>query len=251
MVKNLIVFDLDGTLAESKSEMDSEMSLLLQELLKIKSVAVMSGGKYQQFQKQFLKSLNCEEHLLKKLFLFPTCATQFYKYEDDWIKVYSEELSKEEKEKIINSFHKVFKDINYQMPKEIHGEMLEDRLSQITFSALGQQAPIKEKKNWDPQQTKRKKITKALTNYLPEMEIKIGGTTSIDVTKKGIDKAYGIRQIEKYLKFKKQEMLFIGDALYKGGNDEPVKKEGVDCIAIKTLEDTKQIIKSIIENQII
>ena len=143
--KKLIIFDLDGTLAESKSEMDFKMAKLLEELLKVKFVAVMSGGKYQQFQKQFLKSLNCQKQLLKKLYLFPTCATQFYKFDSQWAKIYSEELTKDEKEKIIDSFHKVFKDINYQAPKEIYGEVLEDRLSQITFSALGQEAPTKEK----------------------------------------------------------------------------------------------------------
>ena len=43
-MKRLIVFDLDGTLAESKSSLDSEMTELLHKLLDIVKVAVISGG---------------------------------------------------------------------------------------------------------------------------------------------------------------------------------------------------------------
>jgi phosphomannomutase len=53
-VKKLIVFDLDGTLAESKSSVDAEMSELLHELLAIVKVAVISGGDWSQFEKQLL-----------------------------------------------------------------------------------------------------------------------------------------------------------------------------------------------------
>ena len=48
-MKKLIVFDLDGTLAESKSSVDSEMSALLYDLLAVVKVAVISGGDWPQF----------------------------------------------------------------------------------------------------------------------------------------------------------------------------------------------------------
>ena len=68
---------------------------------------------------------------------------------------------------------------------------------------------------------------------LPAFEVRRGGLTSIDVTQKGIDKAYGVRQIEKVLKIPIKEMVFIGDALYPGGNDAAAKKTGVQTIATK------------------
>lgn len=248
MQKKLIVFDLDGTLAKSKSPMDSEMASLLQKLLAKKAVAVISGGSYNQYQKQFLASLNCNDaNLLKNLFLFPTCSTAFYRFKNEWTKVYAEELSKEQKEKIFNAFEKVFSETGF-VKETKYGEIVEDRGSQITFSALGQQAPLELKKEWDPDSKKRLAMIERLKKYIPEFEIKIGGTTSIDVTRQGIDKRYGIQQIEKILGFKRNEILYIGDALFEGGNDYPVKQIGVDCIAVDSPEDTKREIERIISS---
>src|SRR5580692_8489252 len=101
-MKKLIVFDLDGTLAESKSPLDAEMATLLSNLLGIVKVAVISGGNWPQFEKQVLANLPHDEHL-KNLFLLPTCGTQFYQFEADWKKIYSEDFTTAEKEKIIHS----------------------------------------------------------------------------------------------------------------------------------------------------
>ena len=243
-MKMLIVFDLDGTLAESKSQIDNEMSLLLSELLLVKSVAVISGGSFQQFEKQLIAGLKCRTGLLKKLFLFPTCSTSFYRYDNGWVKVYSEDLLKHEKERIMNAFSKVLSGIAFN-PGKVYGNLIEDRGTQITFSALGQEAPAALKKDWDPNHRKRQEITDLLEKYIPEFEIRMGGTTSIDVTRKGIDKAYGIGQIEKYLGFSKDEMLFIGDALFEGGNDYPVKQAGVEVLEVSGPNDTKKIIRAL------
>ncbi|MDI6737729.1 MAG: HAD-IIB family hydrolase [Nanoarchaeota archaeon] len=246
MQKKLIVFDLDGTLAKSKSPMDSEMVYLLQELLKQKAVAVISGGSYIQYQKQFLSSLNCNNaDLLKNLFLFPTCSTAFYRFENEWKEVYSQKLAEDEKKKIFRAFEMVFEEIVF-IKETRYGEIVEDRGSQVTFSALGQQAPLELKKEWDPDSKKRLAMIEKLKKHIPEFEIKIGGTTSIDVTRQGIDKRFGIQQIEKQLDIKKEEILYIGDALFEGGNDYPVKQMGVDCIQVDSPEDTKKEITKII-----
>ncbi len=246
MQKKLIVFDLDGTLAKSKSPMDEKMASLLKKLLEKKSVAVISGGSYSQYQKQFLSSLNCnDKSLLKNLFLFPTCSTAFYRFENEWIKVYAEELSNAEKEKIFNAFEEVFKQIGF-IKETKYGNIVEDRGSQITFSALGQQAPLELKKEWDTDSKKRLAIIEKLKKHIPKFEIKIGGTTSIDVTRQGIDKRYGIQQIEKQLGIKREDILYMGDALFEGGNDYPVKQMGVECIAVNSPEDTKREIENLI-----
>ena len=244
----LVVFDMDGTLAESKQEMDTEMSNLLTKLLKAKKVAVISGGKYGQFEKQFLGSLNKEANL-NNLFLFPTCSTSFYKYNKEkisWECIYSLDLTKEEKKQIFEAFEKTFKETNYKHPETLYGEALEDRQTQITMSALGQNAPVELKKEWDPNQEKRRKLKAVLDKYLKDFEVRMGGTTSIDVSRKGIDKAYGINKIEEILRIKKEEMIFIGDALYEGGNDYPVKKTGVKCVEVKGPDDTMREIRKIL-----
>lgn len=155
-MKRLIVFDLDGTLAESKSSLDTEMSALLHDLLGIIKVAVISGGDWPQFEKQLLSNLPHDEYL-ENLSLLPTCGTKFYQYSKDWEKLYSEDFTSEEKEKIIGSLKKAIDKSGFKVEKA-WGETIEDRGSQITFSALGQQAPIEEKKKWDPDFAKRKKI---------------------------------------------------------------------------------------------
>src|SRR5690606_27985880 len=98
--------------------------------------------------------------------------------------------------------------------KKIWGDQIEDRGSQITFSALGQDAPFEEKKGWDDDFAKRKKIVEHLKKPLKEFSIVMGGTTSIDITKPGIDKAYGIQKLKEVLGFDILEILFIGDALF-------------------------------------
>lgn len=248
MGKELIVFDLDGTLNVSKQPMDSEMSDLLVKLLTVKSVAVISGGSYAQFQKQFLGSLVCPDEFLEKLFLFPTCSTAFYRRQGGrWKQVYVENLSPEEKGEIFAAFEKAFEETNYKKPEKVYGDVIEDRGTQITFSALGQQAPPDVKAVWDPDAKKRQVLRIVLLKYIPEFEIRIGGMTSVDVTRKGIDKAYGIRQIQKYLGFRKEQILFVGDALFEGGNDCPVKAEGIECIAVSGPEQTKKVIEAVIK----
>ncbi len=246
--KRLIIFDLDGTLTESKSPLDSEMSGLIAELLKEKEVAVISGGTYSQFEKQMVGALSCAEELLRRLYLFPACSTSFYRYTGKWENVYEERLTMEEREKIRDAFSKALDEVSFGLPDTAYGDRLEDRGTQMTFSALGQGAPIELKKSWDPDFKKRMELKQALERHIPEFGISAGGTTSLDVTRKGIDKSYGISQIEKYLCMTKGEMLFIGDALFEGGNDCAVKKTGVECIATTGPECTKEIIRSMLSS---
>jgi HAD superfamily hydrolase (TIGR01484 family) len=243
-MKKLIVFDLDGTIAESKSSLDTEMAILLGKLLRIVKVAIISGGNWQQFEKQLLANLPHDPRL-KNLLLLPTCGTKFYQYDGDWKKIYSEDFTAEETEKIISALKNALETVDFKTEK-VWGEIIEDRGSQITFSALGQQAPIKEKKKWDPDFTRRKKIKALLDQLIPKFSVRLGGTTSIDVTKQGIDKAYGIRKLQKTLGINIQEMIFVGDALFPGGNDYPAKEAGVVSIRVRDPNESKRVIETIL-----
>ena len=243
-MKKLIVYDLDGTLAESKSALDAEMAGLLHDLLGIVKVAVISGGAWKQFEGQLLSNLPRDERLTN-LSLLPTCGTQFFRYDADWTKVYSEDLAADEKAKIESSLRTAVSEAGFT-PQKLWGAQIEDRGSQITFSALGQQAPLDEKDKWDPDFARRKKIKAILDESLPEFSVRMGGTTSIDVTKPGIDKAYGIRKLRDILGLSLEEMIFIGDALFVGGNDYPAKEAGVVSIPVKGPDDTKRVTEGII-----
>ena len=243
-MKKLIVYDLDGTLAASKSPLDAEMAGLLHELLGILKVAVISGGAWKQFEEQLLSNLPRDERLAN-LSLLPTCGTQFFRYGADWKKVYSEDLAADEKARIESSLEKAASEAGYK-PQKLWGEQIEDRGSQITFSALGQEAPLAEKDKWDPDFAKRKKIKAILDRLLPEFSVRMGGATSIDVTKPGIDKAYGIRKLRDILGLSLKEMIFIGDALFVGGNDYPAEEAGVVSIPVRGPNETKRVTEAII-----
>lgn len=246
--KELIVFDFDGTLVESKSHMDKEMAALVRRLLGVKKVALIGGGKYDLIKKLFIGRLRASPRELRNLYLFPTTASLFYRYGGKgWQKVYAHELSKTERENIMRAFERAFQKLGYAHPKKVYGELIEDRGTQVTFSALGQEAPVAAKKRWTKQYAATKmRIRELVQRALPKLEVRAAGFTSIDVTRRGIDKAYGIRQIEKYVKVPKRKMLFVGDSLFPGGNDHAALKTGVDCIEVKGPEDTKTIIRTIL-----
>ncbi|MEO8268201.1 MAG: HAD-IIB family hydrolase, partial [Aureliella sp.] len=231
------------TLAKSKSPLDAEMAELLTSLLAIVKVAVISGGAWPQFEKQVLAKLPSHTQL-KNLSILPTCGTQFYRFVGYWKPIYSEDFDATQKAKITSALKKAVQLIGTQM-KTVWGEQIEDRGSQITFSGLGQQAPIEEKEKWDQDFSKRREIKAVLSKLIPEFSVNLGGTTSIDVTKLGIDKAYGIRKLRDTLGIAVSDMIFIGDAIFPGGNDYPAKQAGALSICVRDPEESKRVIEAI------
>src|SRR5262249_1574750 len=176
---------------------------------------------------------------MNNLYILPTTGTKFYRYDEGWKKAYSDDLSDEQKAKITDSLHKSVAAAGFTIEKT-WGEQIEDRGSQITFSALGQQAPLEVKEKWDPDFSKRQKIKKFLDPMVPNFSVRLGGTTSIDITKPGIDKAYGIRKLRDILGIALEEMIFVGDALFPGGNDYPAEQAGVDSIRVRDPLETQR-----------
>jgi hypothetical protein len=243
-MKKLIVFDLDGTLAPSKSSLAPETAGLLRDLLSMIRVAVISGGAWTQFEKQLLTDLP-KNSQLANLSLLPTCGTKFFEFSGKWKELYSEDLTAEQKKKIIDSLIKASAEAGIH-PDKVWGDVIDDRGSQVTYSALGQQAPLAEKEKWDADFAKRKKIAEILKKLIPEFSVRLGGATSIDVTKPGIDKAYGINKLRDTLHISLKEMVYIGDALFPGGNDYPAEQDGVVSIPVKGPDDTNVVIKTIL-----
>lgn len=253
--KKLIVFDIDGTLTLSKAIADKEMIGLLLNLLDVKSVAIIGGGKYSLFKEQLVEQLPKQDKRLERLYLFPTNSTAFYRFDNDWIEVYSHELSESEKSKIKNAFTETFSEVNYQEPEKTYGPVIEDRGTQITFSALGQEVVamcgdkmgLELKEDWNKKYDKlRQEMREILQKLLPEFEVRAGGLTSIDVTRKGIDKAYGVRQIAEHIGVKIEDMLFVGDAIFPGGNDYAALQTGIDYVKVRNPNDTKELIRDLI-----
>ena len=247
-MKKVIAFDLDGTLAPSKSPLPDRIAYLLDALLNYYHVCVISGGKYEQFQKQILANLKASPESLERLHLMPTCGTRYYIYnqaKSDWEKVYAEDFTEEEKKEIVVALEDAVKSLGYDKEKT-WGEQIEDRGSQITFSALGQEAPVEAKESWDPEMKKKLAIRELVAPHIPNFEVRAGGTTSIDITKLGIDKAYGMRKLMQMLEIEKEHILFFGDKLEEGGNDYPVKGMGIDSVEVSSWEDTALVLTGIL-----
>jgi hypothetical protein len=242
-MKKLIAFDLDGTLAPSKSPVSPEIVSLLVSLLRLVKVAVISGGAWAQFQKQLLGGFGdgCD---LANLSLLPTCGTKFFSFNGQWNALYSEDFTADEKNIIVSALNRAIKEAGVEVV-ETWGDAIEDRGSQITYSALGQQAPLEEKIRWDPDFAKRKSIVAILDGLIPQFSVRMGGATSIDVTKPGIDKAYGLRKLRDTLGIPLKQMIYIGDALFSGGNDYPAIQAGVESISVRGPEDTALVIRAI------
>jgi HAD superfamily hydrolase (TIGR01484 family) len=243
-MKRLIVFDLDGTLAESKTALDTETSLLLGGLLSIVKVAIISGGDWPQFEDQVLAKLP-KDGRLKNLSLLPTCGTKFYKFENEWERLYAETFTDTERDTIVDALKHAVQKADFKID-HTWGETIEDRGSQVTLSALGQQAPREEKAKWDPDYTKRRQLKSLLDPELPNFTVRMGGTTSIDITRHGVDKGYGIRKLRDELDIAIHEMIFVGDAIFPGGNDYPAKKAGVVSIEVQDPNQTKRVIEAVL-----
>ncbi|MDB5705185.1 MAG: family hydrolase [Sphingomonas bacterium] len=246
-MKQLVAFDLDGTLAESKQPLQAPMGEALADLLGVAQVAVISGGDWPQFEKQVASRLPARADLTR-LWLMPTTGTKLYRYAGAWSAVYAELFDDAQKKQIFAAFDESLKATGF-VPEQTWGERIEDRGSQITFSALGQQAPLDAKEHWDPDFAKRKVIQADLRTRLPGLSINMGGATSIDITREGVDKAYGLKKLRDASGIALDAMMFIGDAIFPGGNDYPAKELGLDTVRVRDPEDTLSVIAAIVACQ--
>ena len=248
-MKQLVAFDLDGTLALSKQPLQSDMGEALADLLEVAHVAVISGGDWPQFDKQVASRLP-ERADRSRLWLMPTTGTKLYTFGtgQGWSPVYAELFTDEQKAQILNAFDASLEATGF-VPEQTWGERIEDRGSQITFSALGQQAPLDAKEHWDPDFAKRKIIQADLRQRLPGLSINMGGATSIDITREGVDKAYGLKKLRDASGIPLDAMMFIGDAIFPGGNDYPAKELGLDTVRVRDPQETISVITAIVACQ--
>lgn len=242
-----VVFDLDDTLAPSKSPIDPAMAKLLARLLEVTDVAVISGGQFEQFRKQVIGPLaDADATGLRGLHLLPACGTQHYVSAGDaWRRTYLEELTADEKQRTLAALETCARELGY-WEEHTWGPILEDRESQITFSALGQSAPVDAKKQWDPDGVKKHRLRAAVDAQLTDLEVRAGGSTSVDVTRKNRDKGYGIDRLLELTGYSVDELLFYGDQLEPGGNDYAVKTRGVACIAVTDWRDAADRVESLL-----
>ncbi len=240
----LVAFDLDDTLAPSKTAIDPQMARLLVDLLEVVQVCVISGGQFGQFESQLVANLPLDHpEALGRLHLLPTCGTQYYLFRDGgWHQQYAENLTDGQRAEALAALESEARRLGF-WETDTWGPILEDRGSQITFSALGQAAPVDAKRAWDPTGEKKNTLRAAVEPLLPELEVRSGGSTSVDITRRGIDKAYGMRRLAELTGISLEQMVFVGDRLDPDGNDFPVVALGIPTHAVEGWEDTADFVE--------
>lgn len=243
----LVAFDLDDTLAPSKSAIDPRIGDLLIALAERVEVAIISGGQLAQFTTQVVDRLpDASPAALSRLHLLPTCGTQYYRLTDEGVvTIYAHSLTEDQKSRALAAVEGEARRLGL-WEAETWGDVLEDRGSQITFSALGQRAPLDAKRAWDPTGDKKNALRAAVAERIPDLEVRSGGSTSVDITHQGIDKAYGMQRLAEQTGVALDDMLFVGDRLDPDGNDYPVLAMGVACHAVEGWEDTAHFLEQLI-----
>lgn len=246
-MKKMIAFDLDDTLNVAKTPLTSEMVDLFGRLLDHYQVCVISGQKYEEFQRQIITPLGAQPlDRLKNLHLMVAQGTQYYTFDGaEWKLVYSFPLTDQQISAIDNALETAARELGLWTENPI-GEINENRISQVTFSALGQAAGTEEKYAWDPDHKKREKIAARAKELAPEFDYEIAGTTSINVFVPGTNKTFGMNKLMEYVDLDKDGILYFGDMVQPGGNDYPVVEMGIDTIAVEKWQDTAYALRGIL-----
>ncbi|MCQ2568737.1 MAG: HAD-IIB family hydrolase [Candidatus Saccharibacteria bacterium] len=251
-MKKVLAFDVDQTLNIAKTPIPPEIAELLTKCLDHYEICPISGQKYDQFLFQIVDQLkDATPEQLEHLHLFVAQGTQYYRYNaanKEWKQVYSYPLTDQQVAEITEAIETAAKELGYwEEDKLAEGdEIIENRLSQVTFSALGQKAGTEAKYAWDPDCKKREAIVKRAKELAPAYDYEIGGTTSINAITPGMNKVFGMTHLMEELKVEKEEILYFGDMTQPGGNDYPVVQMGVDTITVRSHEDTAYALRGIL-----
>lgn len=243
-----IAFDLDETLTPSKQPMTPEMADSVCCLTKIMPIAIVSGATHERFLKQVVQYL--DSAILPRVTLYPTCGAASYIYKNGfWIPLYERKISAEEASRITSILENTAAEIGLLDNTKVWGPRTEWRGSQVTLSALGQDAPYEEKFGWDKDKKKRLHLRELLLPQLPEYDIALGGTTSVDIVEKGIDKAHAVNKFAEQLKVPVENIMYVGDDLAPGGNDYVVaEKTTAMTRSVRSPSDTLELIQELLKD---
>jgi len=234
----ILVFDLHGTLAESRQPVSKDMAVLLAHLLEESLVAVVSGSTFEQFQNELLASLNGCNY--RNLYLYPSEGTELYRWDDKWSSVYRNALSDNEIERIKKAIKTACN--NGHNTTTVRG-------GQVTYAALGFDCPLDVKKHWDPDRTKRKEMRNRLVMLLPEYDITIGGFTSININHRDMGKPQCIRDVCNRMGCRLEDIIYIADEFSDGGDDVPVRNTGVLCIEVSSPNTTMEFVRGYLNGE--
>jgi phosphomannomutase len=243
-----VLFDLDDTLAESFKPPRPEMIEALAELLEHVPTAILTAAGFPRIERDFLSELSRSPQI-ERLYLFPNSSAECLRFKSgEWVPEYDLSLTDEERARIARAMEELSKRSDVIPLDPRYSPKIIDRGAQVAFAALGFDAPLEAKQAWDPDQSKRRRAKVFLEGSIPGFEILIGGMTTIDVTKKGVTKAHGVLWLSEHLRIPPPQMLFVGDALYPGGNDEVVIQTGIRARSVQNPDETLTLVTNLLES---
>lgn len=241
-----IIFDLDDTLAESFTPPTEQILNKLLRLAQKLPIAIMSGAAFERMQRDILARIPTGP-TEATLYVFSDGAAQCHVWKKDtWKAAYTFPLSTEEREHVKTAITSALAE-NDIFGDASNTSRILDRETSVAFTALPAGATQDEKKAWDPTGEKRHHLMEVLRAKLPDYEVVIGGKTTIDVTRLGITKAYGVEWLSKETGIPASTMLFIGDGFYPGGNDAAVIPTGIVTRTITSPKETEDIIDDLLK----
>ena len=242
----VVIFDLDDTLAESFQPPTAQMVEKLHALLDRVPIGLMTAAGLPRIREQFIDHLKDSEHI-SRFYIFPNSTAECYVFKDgEWGVAYSLGLTQEDRELIKRAITDALAETGILGESPKHEPLIIDRDAQIAFAALGLGASYEDKASWDPDRKKRLALIDVLLKKIPQFEILMGGMTTIDITHKGINKAYGVKWLSENLGIPTGEMIFVGDALYPGGNDHVVIPTGIQTRAVTNPSETLLVIDELL-----
>ncbi|WP_420829250.1 HAD family hydrolase [Bifidobacterium simiiventris] len=245
-----VAFDLDNTLASSKQPMSAAMTDRFAELTHRTTVAVITGGRYELVVSQVLDAIGGRADR-SRMHLMPTGGSRYYRWhvDDDgcgrWKCVYAHDLSETDRRAAAASVETRARELGLWETR-VWGERIEDRGSQLTFSALGQQAPETAKRSWDPDDKKKRMLVAAVSRDLPHLKVRSGGYTSIDISLPGMDKSFAVHELARVLGVEVGGIVFVGDRMNPGGNDYPAAEAGAYAVRVGSPDDTLRFLERLL-----
>jgi len=242
-----VFFDLDDTLAESFHAPSPQALAGVGKLLAYMPVSIISGATFLRMRKQFLSAFESHPQA-DRLYIFPTSAAQGYRYrEGAWRQLYDLALDEAARARIKESVAEAVNSLEVLRDIPHYGEQMVDKGSQIAYTHVGVDAPKAVKDSWDADGSKRGLLWETLKQSLPEFEVLMGGITTIDITRKDVNKSHGVEWLSKELAIPVQEMLYVGDALYPGGNDAVVIPTGIQTREVSGPAETEKVIDELLK----